>query len=66
MEGKVDNPSKEGKAFRWLVYSEDEERFPYRVFIEESPGKFLCLKAHERWPGPGKNIFCKIEGTVSK
>jgi len=25
----------------------------------------LYLIAHDRWPGPGKNIFCKLEGEVT-
>lgn len=53
------------KVLRWLIYPAASERFPYWLFIEDRPGKFLCLRVQERWPGPGKNIFCKAEGTVS-
>ena len=51
------------KNLRWLIYPATG-RFPYRLFIEDKPGKFLYLRAQERWPGPGKNIFCKFEGMV--
>lgn len=46
---------------RWLIYSESKGRFPYRLFIEEKPGVFLSFRVQERWPGPGKKIFCKME-----
>ncbi|MFQ6082279.1 MAG: ERCC4 domain-containing protein [Candidatus Aminicenantia bacterium] len=49
---------------KWLIYSEPRGRFPYRLFIEEKPGEFLSLRVQERWPGPGKKIFCRIEGTL--
>jgi len=55
----------DGEKLRWLVYANLGGRFPYRVFIEEKPGVFLSLRVQEKWPGPGKKIFCKLEGTVS-
>ena len=51
---------------RWLVYKKEEDQYPYWVFIEEDKGKFVFLKAQEKWPGPGKNIFCKLEGEIKK
>lgn len=53
------------KNLRWLIYSNPGTHFPYQLFIEEKPGVFLSLKVQERWPGPGKKIFCKLEGTVN-
>lgn len=47
---------------KWFLFPCEEERFPYQLFIEDAPGKFIHLKAQEKWPGPGKNIFCKFEG----
>jgi hypothetical protein len=51
-----------GKNMRWLIYSKPGTHFPYRLFIEEKPGVFLSLLVQERWPGPGKKIFCKADG----
>jgi len=47
---------------RWLLFPHQALRFPYELFLEEAPGKFLHLKTQGKWPGPGKNIFCKFEG----
>lgn len=47
---------------RWLLFPNEEKHFPYQLFIEDNPGKFIHLKPQEKWPGPGKNIFCKFEG----
>jgi len=54
-----------GKNLRWLLYADPGSRFPYRLFIEEKPGVFLSLRVQEKWPGPGKKIFCKLEGVVN-
>ena len=56
--------SYENLGLRWLVYPGAEKRFAYRLFIEEEHDKFLQLSAYDRWPGPGKKIFCKLEGRV--
>lgn len=58
--------SLKNEPFKWLIYSEGKGRFPYKLYIEEEPGKFLYLRAHDRWPGPGKNIFCELEGEVTE
>ena len=50
---------------KWRIYKNDDGSFPFWLFIEQESGKFLFLKAREKWPGPGKNIFCKFEGIVS-
>jgi len=52
----------ETPQLRWLVFSNPEQQFPYRLYIEEYPGNFFCLGVQEKWPGPGKKIFCKLEG----
>jgi len=49
-------------SLRWFLFTCKEERFPYQLFLEDSPGRFIHLKTQEKWPGPGKNIFCKFEG----
>jgi len=54
-----------GEKLRWLIYSNPGSHFPYWLFIEEKPGVFLSLKVQERWPGPGKKIFCKVDGMVN-
>ena len=42
------------------------KKFPYRIYLEESPGVYLILKVQGKWPGSGEKIFCISEGTVSK
>ena len=44
------------KNLRWLLYKTDEEKFPYKIYLEEKPGEFLILKVQARWPGPGGNL----------
>ncbi len=51
---------------KWLVFAHEDPKFPYRLYIEEEPNRFLSLKTQDRWPGPGKRIFCKKEGYFSK
>ena len=51
---------------KWLMFKKEEDKFPFWLFIEREKGKFIFLKAKEKWPGPGKNIFCKFEGEVKK
>ncbi len=53
-------------TLRWLVYQSEESAYPYWVFIETEPKKFIFLKAKDRWPGPGKNIFCLPVGEASE
>lgn len=53
-------------GLRWLIYPGIEKRYPYRLFIEERGNEFLVLSVQERWPGPGKNIFCKMDGIVNE
>jgi len=50
----------------WFIYEKQEDNFPYWVFIEEKRNRFVFLKAKDKWPGPGKNIFCKFEGEVKR
>ncbi|MCM8793783.1 MAG: hypothetical protein NC898_04890, partial [Candidatus Omnitrophica bacterium] len=51
---------------RWLIYKKEKDNFPYWIFIEEEKNKFVFLKANDKWPGPGKNIFCKYIGEVTE
>jgi len=55
----------EGHSLRWLIYKQDSDKFPFKLYIEETPNKFLCLNVQERWPGPGKRIFCQFVGDCS-
>ncbi len=43
---------------RWLIYPAENPRFPYQLFIEHEPGSFLSYRVQDKWPGPGKSIFC--------
>ena len=50
---------------RWMIYKKEDSKFPYQLYIEEKPNQFLCLNVQERWPGPGKKIFCKPCGVFT-
>lgn len=47
---------------QWLMYKQESEKFPYILYIEEEQNKYLQLQVQERWPGPGKKIFCIPQG----
>lgn len=51
------------KGLKWLIYKYDNKKFPYKLYIEESPNNFIGLKVQSRWPGPGKKIFCSPIGS---
>jgi hypothetical protein len=53
-------------ARRWLVYEQPDERFPYLLLIEHLPGRFLAYQVAEKWPGPGKSIFCIARGELAE
>ncbi|MCM8809927.1 MAG: hypothetical protein NC934_07175 [Candidatus Omnitrophica bacterium] len=50
------------EKLRWLMFSNLNDKFPYKLYIEEYPHHFLCLNVQERWPGPNKQIYCLREG----
>ncbi|MEO0143244.1 MAG: ERCC4 domain-containing protein [candidate division WOR-3 bacterium] len=52
----------EERTLKWLLYQQVDEKFPYKLYIEVEPDKFLCLNTQERWPGPGKKIYCHPNG----
>jgi len=43
---------------RWLIFEQNNKRFPFRLLIEHKPGQFLSYAVQNKWPGPGKSIFC--------
>ncbi len=43
---------------RWLIYPQENKRFPYLLLIEYEAGKFYSYAIQDKWPGPGKSIFC--------
>jgi len=51
-------PDTARSALRWLIYAQDNDRFPYRLLIEQEPGRFCVFDVQDRWPGPGRSIFC--------
>lgn len=53
------------ETLRWLLFKQESEKFPYRLFIEETPGKFLVLSVQERWPGPSRKIYCLQEKSAT-
>jgi hypothetical protein len=52
---------------RWLVFNaQDDPKYPFWIFIEYQPKKFVFLKTKEKWPGPSQKLFCKYEGEASE
>ncbi|MBI5574466.1 MAG: hypothetical protein HY919_07955 [Elusimicrobia bacterium] len=47
---------------RWLLFPIAVKNFPYKLYIEEEQDKFLVLSVQDKWPGPGKKIFCLPNG----
>jgi predicted Zn-ribbon and HTH transcriptional regulator len=45
----------------WILERAESERFPYRLQIVREGVEPLVLRAQERWPASGKNIFCLRE-----
>jgi len=45
----------------WNIERTDNERFPYRISIEQDGRVTLALRAQARWPGPGGQVFCLRE-----
>jgi hypothetical protein len=56
----------ERPALRWLVYPSGKDRFPFTLLVEHEPGSFLCYEVQEKWPGPGKSVFCLSRGTITE
>jgi len=46
------------KHLQWIMFEQRSDKFPYVVYIEEEPNRYLQLQVQDRWPGPGKKIFC--------
>ena len=45
----------------WILERCASERFPYRLQILRRGSSMLVLRAQDRWPAAGKNIFCLRE-----
>lgn len=45
----------------WCVGSCDDAHFPFRIRIVQGDRTLLALRAKEKWPGPGGQIFCLRE-----
>jgi hypothetical protein len=58
--------SHEPAVRRWLIYPHDNDRFPYRLLVEHEPGRFLCFDIQDKWPGPGKSVFCIARPELSE
>jgi len=54
------------QTLHWFLYKQESEKFPFRLFIEENPDDFLVLGVQDRWPGPGKKIYCLLEKRCNK
>jgi len=52
----------EMSELHWLLFKQDDEKFPYRLYLEENPDDYLILSVQERWPGPNKKIYCLVQG----
>ena len=47
-------------AWEWVLRSTPvDARFPYRLQILRNGTPWLSLKAQDRWPGAGKQVFCQ-------
>lgn len=58
----MNEPSSHSSPRRWLVFANEDQRFPYILAIEEKAGHFLCLATQEKWPASNKKIFCQRLG----
>lgn len=47
---------------KWLMFETGEERFPYRILVQCGKDKFYNFRVQNRWPGPGKSVFCLNDG----
>lgn len=45
----------------WIVEQTDNARFPWRIRIEQDGRALLCVRAQDRWPGAGRQVFCLRE-----
>ncbi len=45
----------------WQVEQLDDPRFPYRITLEQDGQVTLALRAKDRWPGAGAQVFCLRE-----
>jgi hypothetical protein len=45
----------------WILERCADERFPYRLQILRGKDLWLVLRAQDRWPAAGRNIFCLRE-----
>ena len=45
----------------WVLQRTSSDRFPYRLQIIRGDQPWLILRAQDRWPAAGKNIFCLRE-----
>ena len=55
------NNDENKQALHWFLYKQERGKFPYRLYIEENPDDFLVLSVQDKWPGPGKKIYCLLE-----
>ncbi len=45
----------------WIVQRTQDARFPYRIAIEQGGRVLFAVRARERWPGAGSQVFCLRE-----
>ena len=45
----------------WILERTENARFPYRVQVLRRDVPALVLRAQDRWPAAGRNIFCLRE-----
>lgn len=58
--------SPEPPRLRWLLFESEHDRFPYELLVEYEPGHFFCYQVQDKWPGPGKSVFCIARGKVAE
>lgn len=48
----------------WIVQRTAAARFPYRIAIEQDGRLLFAVRAKDRWPGAGSQVFCLREREV--
>jgi hypothetical protein len=45
----------------WFAERTTNERFPFRIGIEQAGRLLFAVRAQAKWPGPGQRIYCVVE-----
>lgn len=45
----------------WKIEKATDSKFPFRISVEQGSRALLVLRAQDRWPAPGGQVFCLRE-----